>query len=55
MALERMSQFVYIVGAHVSISRKITITSIYLPIKRALYVIDCCSYKAHIGTKTFRG
>ena len=40
MALERMSQFVYIVGAHVSMNRKITTTSIYLPIKKALNVID---------------
>ena len=54
MALERMSQFVYIVGAHVSMNRKITTTSIYLPIKRALNVIDCCSYKAHRGNKAFR-
>ncbi len=54
MALERMSQFVYIIGAHVSMNRKITTNSIYLPIKRELNVIDCCSYKAHRGDKAFR-
>ena len=37
--LERMGQFVYIVGDHVSMNRKIMTTSIYLPIKRALNVL----------------